>query len=219
MDEVAQFFVDVKAGDDEIVERRLAERPELASAVEVGGVSVLLTALYYGKEETARIIWKAGASLSVFEAAAVGDIAKLAAQLEEDRRSAFAFSSDGWTALHLAAFFGRAEAVELLLRHGADSSAISRNAEANTALHSAAAGRRLEAAGRLLAGGAQVDARTLSGHTPLHLAAQSGDLALLELLLRQGARPDAAADGGVTPLDLARSEGHAQAAARLEAAR
>jgi ankyrin repeat protein len=217
MDEVAEFFAQVKAGEQEIVRRMLVERPALASAVEPDGVSALLTALYYGQEETARVIWRAASALSVFEAAAIGDAGRLETLLDEDRARAYAYSSDGWTGLHLAAFFGRADAVQLLLEHGADPSLLSRNAEANTALHAATAGRRLESARRLLDGGAQADARTQSGHTPLHLAAQSGDLELLNLLLGHGARPDSAAEDGLMPLDLARREGHAEAVTRLDA--
>ena len=53
--------------------------------------------------------------LDVFEATALGYIDRLRERLDEDPARAVAFSADGFTALHFAAFFGKAEAARVLL--------------------------------------------------------------------------------------------------------
>ena len=65
-----------------------------------------------------------------------------------------AFSDDGWTPLHLAAFFGHPKIAELLLAHAADVAARSRNANGNTPLHAALAANQKMVAGLLMAAAA-----------------------------------------------------------------
>ena len=87
----------------------------------------------------------------------------------------------GTTALHLAAFFGKAESTRILLEAGAEVNVYSRNALGVQPLHSAAAGRHIEVCRLLVAAGADVDARQREDYTPLHEAAQHGDPELVEL--------------------------------------
>ena len=56
------------------------------------------------------------------------------------------FAYDGWTPLHLAAFFGHLDAAARLLEAGASLAAVSRNSLTNTPLHAAVAGGRVEVA-------------------------------------------------------------------------
>ena len=57
-------------------------------------------------------------ALDVFEAAALGEVDRLREILDGEPTSATAYSGDGFTALHFAAFFGGPEAAELLLERG-----------------------------------------------------------------------------------------------------
>lgn len=117
---------------------------------------------------------------------------------------------DGWTPLHLAAFYGRAEMVEWLLEHAAEVHAVSDNAMANHPLHAALAGERDPAVvAHLITAGADVNARAAGGVTPLHLAAARGDEAMVRLLLEAGAQ-SAPMEDGKTPADLARERGHGE---------
>jgi ankyrin repeat protein len=153
------------------------------------GLGPILEALYRGEQEDARELAR-GAELDVFEAAALGDTGRLEALLASDPALARAWSPDGFTALHYAAFFGSSAAIRLLIGAGADLEAPARNtefaAEAHP-LHSAVAAGRRENAQALLEAGADPNARQHGGFTPLMQAEQSGNLELAELLIEKGA--------------------------------
>ena len=88
------------------------------------------------------------------------------------RRGVTAFAADGFTALHFAAFFGKAEAARLLLEAGASTARLQHNDFANQPLHAAAAGRHIEVCRVLLAAGADVNATQHGGYAPLHEVAR-----------------------------------------------
>jgi ankyrin repeat protein len=125
-------------------------------------------------------------------------------------------SSDGWTALHLAAFMGHRQTVEALLELGADVSALSKNQMANQPLHAALAGKTDRGVVEtLMALGADVNGRGGSGVRPLHLAASRGDGGLCELLIGQGADVAAKMDDGMTADAIALKRGHQAVAEQL----
>lgn len=145
--------------------------------------SSLLLALYRGDREGARQL-ALGGTLDVFEAAALGDASRLEALVREQPGLVTAWSEDGFTALHLACFFGHAECVRYLIAAGAALEAEARNAMRVRPLHSAVAGSCAECTRALLAAGADPNVRQAGGYTPLHAAAQNG-AAEIEALLRQ----------------------------------
>jgi len=182
----------------------------------VADASPILMAVYRGERDVLARLLAARPTLTFFEAAAVGDAARLREVLRTDPLAVKAHSGDGWTALHLAGFFGRADAVDALLAAGADVRARSTNSHANTPLHAAAAnGGDVRIITALLAHGADANALEPAGYTPLHLVAERGDLALVELLLAHGADAGARTREGRTPLQTAESKGHAVVARRL----
>jgi uncharacterized protein len=183
--------------------------------------SDLMLALYGGDRDRAAAMRAERDGLDVFEAAALGDVAQLRARLDEDPAASRAWSDDGFTALHYAAFFGTAETARLLIERGAGLEAPSRNEEfapQARPLHSAAAGRNHPVCVVLLEAGADANARQHGGFTPLLEAAQQGNEQLVELLLTLGARPGDRADDGRTAADLAEAGGHVALAARLRSA-
>jgi len=151
----------------------------------------------------------------VFEAAALGRPDRLRERMVDDPGTVLAFSPDGFTALHLAAFFGKAEVARILIDAGARVDAYTTNPLANQPLHAAAAGRHIEVCRLLLAAGAHVDATQHGGYTPLHEAAQHGDVEMVELFLSAGADPTVAVSDGGTSADLAEAAGHHDVAKRL----
>jgi ankyrin repeat protein len=180
------------------------------------GPTPILTAVYRGQTDVLATLLAARPTLTLCEAAAVGDPALLREALRTDPAGIATRSPDGWPALHLAAHFGRGDAVDALLAARADVRAWSDNEERNTALHAALAGRGdLRIVSALLARGADVNARAGGGYTPLHIAAFNGHVALINVLLAHGASAEARADDGRSALAIAQEKGHAQAARRL----
>ena len=160
---------------------------------------------------------EADPTLAIFAASILGDVPRLEELLMANRSLVSAISSDGWTPLHLAAFFGKEDAVRLLLNKGASVKARSTNPMTNTPLHAAAAGKHAEIVTLLLEHGANANAQQSGGWTPLHSAAQNGDLESARALLAGGADASARADNQQKPLDLALTQGRQAMVEFLEA--
>jgi uncharacterized protein len=174
----------------------LRERPELAAASDEHGVSALLLALYHRRPEARDALLAAGAPVGPLEAAALGDVAKLEGADLSVR------GGDGFTPLHLAAFFGGAEAVRAILATGADPDADADNTFKVHPIHSASAVGDHASVRALLEAGANPNLRQQGGFTPLHTAAHNGDAELATLLLEHGADPDAKDESGTSPRDV-----------------
>jgi ankyrin repeat protein len=206
----------IKARDVNAARKALDEAGGIAPPP--GGEPPLLTAIYYRSQEIIDLLIARGVVPDLFEAAALGDAARIRSILAETPELVDAHSRDGWTALHLAAHYGRRPAMEALLHAGADARALSANPLGNTALHAALANGQVEAAAFLLESGASIDARDAHGHTALHLAAEDGNLAAIHLLLERGADPRPRNNEGRTPLDFALKQGNGQVGDLLRAA-
>jgi RNA polymerase sigma factor (sigma-70 family) len=204
-------FLAAVVGQD--VSRVLAlvdETPSLAAAKNENGVSAPLLALYHRKKETAEILAARKESLGpldVFEAAAFGKRERLEAILEDEPELVDAYAQDGFFPLGLAAFFGREEAVKVLLARGANPNLAARNAFKVAAIHAASAAGSVPIVRALLDAGADVNRAQQAGFTPLHAAAMEGRLELAKLLLDRGADVNAKADDGRTALQMARDSG------------
>jgi ankyrin repeat protein len=216
MAEVSRMLDAIIRGDRPAVEALLAQDPALAGGRMASGESPVLIAAYRGAAEILELLLARKPALSPFEAAVVGDVGALKDALAADAGLVRARSHDGWTLLHLAAFFGKGDAVAAVLRAGGRPRDVSENREANTALHAALAGRGDPGiVASLIARGADVNQRDGGGHTALHIAAFRGDAGLLNVLLAHGADPEATNRDGKTAQRIAEERGHAAAARRL----
>jgi uncharacterized protein len=211
----AELMTAVEAGDAARVIALVTFDPAVASARDEAGVSALMRARYRADRAVTDALLAADPELDVFEATALGYVDRLRERLEEDPARVRAYSPDGFTALHFAAFFGKVEAARILLEEGASVDAYTRNEFANQPLHAAAAGRNIDVCRVLLAAGADVNATQHGGYTPLHEAAGSGDVELAELFLSAGADPAIQLPDGQIAADTAEAAGHVDLARRL----
>ena len=216
---MGDYFEAIRRGDRKRVERAVTDDPPRVRAPDEHGVPALLLALYHGHEELARFLADRAGDLTAAEAAALGDVEALRARLEEEPEARDRRSVDGFPPLALAAFFGREEALDLLLERGADPNRAATSSAGVRPLHSALAHRDPEVSSRLarklLESGADPNVRQAGGWTPLHQAAAHGRVDLVELLLARGADGGAESEDGSRPRDLAARAGHREVVARL----
>ena len=168
---MTELFETIAAGDEEQLREQLDLKPELAGAKNEDGLSPVLHALYNGKRELVEVLLAANPPLDVFDAAAVGRTRGLEELLDGEPELAQAWSPDGFTALHYAAFFGQEDAARILLERGAEVGLVARNATIHvTPLHSASSGAHPGIVRLLLEHGADPNAGQDGGFTPLHSA-------------------------------------------------
>ena len=213
----AAFIDAIKAGEFERVKAMVSADPTLIDAHSRTGESAILTAVYHRQKEIVNLLVARGAPLSIYEACAAGEVERVERLLESGDASAAinSYSRDGMTPLHLAAFFGHAKIVELLLAHDADVAAPARNANGHTPLQAALAGNFKLVAGLLIGGGADVNAADAAGWRPLHLAAAHNNVEAIKALIAQGADVTVGNGEGHTPLTIAQERNHREAAALL----
>jgi ankyrin repeat protein len=172
--------------------------------------SPILDALYRGQRAEAEALAAETGShkLTVHEAAALGEVARLEQLIDSDPSAVNAWSSDGFQPLALACFFGRQAAAERLLQRGAELDTPARHPFHVTALHAALASPNPDFALSLLAARAAVNVQQQGGVTPLHQAAHLGRLDLVQALLDHGADATAVDDQGRSAIDLTGERDH-----------
>ena len=206
----------IRVGDEGRVNALLNADPDLVHGGGAAGMAPLLLAVYTKRPMMAKLLLSRGARLDVFAAAAMGETAICKQIAQADQVLLQMASSDGWTPLHLACFFGHLDTAEMLLQLGADVKVRSANAMHNTPLHAAAASRNQNICALLLTHGAEVNATQQAGYTAIHAAAANGDLETVRLLLAHEANPGVKNEKGETPVDIARQRGHVSVAELLE---
>ena len=178
--------------------------------------SEILTALYHHRRDEAVRLADAAATLTIWEASALGRDEIVARLLAADPSLANAAAPDGHVPLGLAAFFGHPSTVRLLLRHGASVQTVAQNAMRVQPLHAAIASRNPDAVAAILDAGPDVNARQQVGYTPLMGAAAGGSADVVEWLLARGADPSLTSEDGKTAATVAREHGHPALAEKLE---
>ena len=207
---MSQRFLNlIRGGETAEVAASVEEDPSLVESRDAQGVSAFLWSIYSRQPVIRDFLLSRLPELDIFEAAALGDCARISALLGRDGELVHQTSADGWTPLHLAAAFGGAKATALLIDYGADVNHRSSNAMQNQALHACIAlGRDCETARLLIARGAELNAAQSGGYAPLHQAAAAGLPDMTRVLLTAGADPARRCDQGKMPVDYARERAH-----------
>jgi ankyrin repeat protein len=216
-----ELFAAIQAGDVEAAKGLVRTDPTVVSARTPEGVPALMMALYYAQNEIAELLASQRSEVDFFEAVALGQKDRVEESIGASRELIGQHASDGFTGLHLAAFFGHLELVELLLSYGADPDTTATGSMDVRPIHSAAAGRKPESivpiVKALLSGGAGINRLQQGGFTALHAAAAAGNEELLRVLLGEGADAGTKTDDGKSAFDLAIQKGHELCAGILKA--
>ncbi len=196
------------------LETALRENPTVAATRNADNASLFSFLHYLRWTEAIPLVRAALPELSPHEAVIAGDEERLRAALaagwDPNERS-----SDGFSPIALAAFFGREAMFDLLLPLTHDLNERSSNPQKVAALHAAAASRSNGIVEKLLRAGANPDLQQQDGFTALHAAAQHGDAVIAGLLLLFDADRDIPTAHGDLPRELAERAGHHWLAARL----
>jgi uncharacterized protein len=171
---MSSIFELIDAGDPNAVREHLAEQPDAAAAHDEQGLTALMRAAYRGGDML-DAVRAANPPLEPFDRIMVGE--------SEGLPAPDAWSPDGFTPLHLAAFAHNAAAARLLLEAGADPDAVSRATFARvTPLGTCAFAGATEVARVLLEHGADPTISEDGRFTPLDAARANGNEELAALL-------------------------------------
>jgi ankyrin repeat protein len=216
MTDATKFFALAEA-DDAVALSKALEGSDVGRIHNDGGESLYRFCLFHNHPKCAQML-KARGGLALQDAALAGDAARIEKLLEAAPWAADTLSPDGWTALHLAGFFGNDAAVLKLLDLGANARIMGRAFEQNLAVHAACAGGRLGKAafGRLVAATGDPDAPQKQGYTALMIAAGNGFADAVDVLLAAGANRALKQVDGKTAADFARERDHGELAKRLD---
>lgn len=170
--------------------------PSLASCRSDDGMSAILFSLYINKPEIAEVLMSFEPELDIFDLSALGGAGQISALIATDPKIIHEFSGIGFTALHIASYFGHADIVRLLLENGGDVDKLSMDGSNLTALQSAVSNLRVDVVQELLKFDPDLDVKMLGGFTPLMAAAALGSEEIVELLIANDADTNIVSDDG-----------------------
>ncbi len=213
--ETEKFFEAIKNGESSKIAEMIEREPTIVNSKNGEGATGILYALYTGRSEVAELIAKRKPQLDLFEAACLGQTARIETLIRQNPEGSNEYSAEGFTALQLAAYLGKSTAVDLLLSRGAEVNAVAKNPTHYTALTGAVARGHRDIVSTLLGKGANPNPKYEGGFTPLMEAAASGDVEVTRLLLAHGADRSIRFNGK-TAFDLAIEKGKSATAQLLK---
>jgi uncharacterized protein len=212
MENVAELFAAIRAGNLDQVRALLGANPALATAKNEQGQSPILAAVYSGRREVRDLLLSRGTTLEPHEAIAAGHLESVQRLVDKDPALAKAYSPDGFPVFALAAAFGHLGVVQYLLEKGVNVNAAATNGTGYTALTGAVTGGHKDVVALLLKNGADPNYRYGPGYTPLLAAAANGHMEIVKTLLEYGADAAAKTNDGKTAAAIAAERKHAEVA-------
>ncbi|KAJ8280820.1 hypothetical protein GJAV_G00059430 [Gymnothorax javanicus] len=201
-------------GDDDIA-RLLLDRNASLNEPDIQGRTPCHVACQHGQESVVRVLLSRGADtqtpskndwIPLHYAAWQGHLAIVKLLAKQPAANVNGQTSDGHTALHLAAHRGQYRVARILIELGADVCCV--DLDGRTPLHVAAEMGHTSTARLLVKHHAPLQAKTSQGWTALHLAAGRGRLPTVKMLVEAGADQSVVDLDQHTACDLAVQEGH-----------
>jgi ankyrin repeat protein len=211
-----EFLKAIAAGDLPRVEAMLRDR-SLATAMTDDDLPALIYALHKGHPGIARAIASRLPSMTLHEAAALGDLDRVRGAVTLRPSELNAPGPDGNTPLGSAVRFGNVEVARYLLEQGASPNMAGGSAipPLHTAITLDPASVAAAFVELLLNAGADAAIKITGGWTPLHAAAAMGYRGVAGTLIDHGAARTAKAENEKTPADVAAEFGFDSIAAWL----
>lgn len=203
-----EVFKAIDIADSVALKILLEQDAGLASCRSNDGMSAILFSLYINKPEITEILLSYEPELDLFDLAALGGAGQISVLLASEPKAVHEYSGDGFTALHVASYFGHADVVKLLLDHGAEVDKLAMNGSDLTPLQSAVSNCNEDAVRAILEFKPDVNVRMMGGFTPLMTAYALEDQEIVELLIDAGADKQAKADDGRSVSDFAKMSGN-----------
>jgi ankyrin repeat protein len=167
------------------------------------GQSPIIFAQFQQREALAEILLTAHPFVDIGEAAALGQLDRIREILCLEPELMDSPVYDGLTPLHLAARFGQAQAVQLLLEHGSSTTSVAKNETGVLPIHCAVQSKDLETIEILLDAEALVCAVDNRGWTPMHYAVSGQDAFSVTVLLKYGGDATQLAHDGLSSIERA----------------
>ncbi len=203
-----EVFKAIDVADVELLKNILEKDPSLAISRSNDGLSAVLFSLYIEKPEVTEVLLTCEPELDIFDLSALGYVGQLSALLALEPKSVHEYSGDGFTALHIASYFGQHDVVSLLLNQGADVDKVAMNGSDLTALQSAVSRLHVDVVKTILDYKPDLNVKMLGGFTPLMMAAALGSSEIVGVLIVKGADKSICAADGRDAAGFAVSAGH-----------
>lgn len=210
------LFKAIDVADEGQLRAILAKDGSLASSRSSDGVSAILFTLYLAKDDLTRALLEYEPELDLFDLAALNKYQDIAG-FTENISDIDQLSGDGFSALHLACFFGSLEFASLLIERGANVNIHAGNMSDLRPLHSACVTGQGPIVALLLKAGAKPNVIQAGGYTPLMAAASLGNAPVVDMLLEYGADVSVKSDDGRRAVDFAKAAGFDALMKRLQA--
>ena len=217
MEKSELFLEAVKTGDVDKVKSLLAEDKSLMEAKTERSETPFILAAHHDQVEVVDAMIELGFSMDFCEAVANGHTEIVKKMIIPNPDLNAAFSKDGWSGLQLAAYFGHADELDLLIGYGCDLDARSKSNyhAGTTALLAAIAAGYDEFVDILCGKGANPNVADDTGATPMHAAAAKNNAEVVGILLERHADSTIKNKNGKTALDIAIDGGHEDVAVIL----
>jgi ankyrin repeat protein len=202
-----EVFKAIDIADMAALKDILDKNPKLASCHSNDGMSAVLFSLYINQPSITSLILSFKPDLDIYDLAALGGAAQISAVIATNPKIIHEYNGVGFTALHIASYFGHADIVTLILENDGDVDKLTMDGSDLTALQSAVSNLKYDAVDALLKFNPNVDVRMLGGFTPLMTAAALGSKELVLKLIKHDADITLVSDDGRDASAFALSSG------------